>query len=372
MSLRYWKNGINPNNMKKILFSLALFPILACAQQKTFTINGNVSGIADSEVKIANLQGDQVLATAKAANGVFTLKGSVNEPGLYMLHVGGDQPQYIFLENAQIKVSGSKANLASIKVDGSASHQEFMKFQQVFNPIFGELTNLSNQIQQAEGDKRNQLIGQYQDVVKKLNAEVYNFVSANKKSYVSPFLLFNTAQVAESPTELERRYMLLDESIRNSETGKNLGNYINYMKVGSIGSKAMDFTQADPDGKPVSLSSFQGKYVLVDFWASWCRPCRVENPNVVKAFNKFKDKNFTVLGVSLDSNKEAWLKAIEADNLKWPHVSDLKQWNNEVAVMYHVTSIPQNFLVGPDGTIVAKDLRGEDLEKKLCELLGCN
>lgn len=346
--------------------------MLACAQQNSFTLSGNVSGISDGEVKISNLQGDQVVATAEAKGGAFTLKGSVAEPGLYMLHLGKDQPQYIFLENANIKVSGSKTNLAALKVEGSNSHKDFMDFQQIFNPIFGALTTLSNQIQQADGPKRDELVKQYQEVLKKLNTEVPRFVTSKKSSYVSPFLLFNTAQVAESPSELERRFMLLDEKIRNSETGKNLSNYIAYMKVGSIGSQALDFTQADPDGNPIKLSSFKGKYVLVDFWASWCRPCRVENPNVVKAFEKFKDKNFTVLGVSLDSNKEAWLKAIEADNLKWPHVSDLKQWNNEVAAMYHVTSIPQNFLIGPDGKILAKDLRGEDLEKKLCELLGCN
>ena len=139
-----------------------------------------------------------------------------------------------------------------------------------------------------------------------------------------------------------------------------------------MGTDALDFTQNDISDKPVTLSSFKGKYVLVDFWASWCRPCRAENPNVVKIYNKFKSKNFTVLGVSLDQQKDAWLKAIEKDNLTWTHVSDLQQWNNAVAQLYRVQSIPQNFLIDPKGKIVAKDLRGEDLEKKLCEYLGCS
>ena len=141
------------------------------------------------------------------------------------------------------------------------------------------------------------------------------------------------------------------------------------LKKSQRSEQAPDFTLPDTTGTPVSLSSFKGKYVLVDFWASWCGPCRQENPNVVRAYNQFKDKNFTILGVSLDKNKNAWLEAIKNDGLTWNHVSDLKYWNSEAAALYDVQSIPYNVLIDPDGKIIAEDLRGGNLIKTLGSVL---
>lgn len=362
--------------MKFFLTLLAFFPAVLWAQNqaKGFEVKGNISGLADGKVQIVTMSDDHaVIATDSSKNGVFTLKGSITEPTLYFIVLGNEQPQYLYLENKPIVITGSKADIKNIKIEGSQSHVDFLEFNKIFNPLIAELNGFAALIQREQDEKKRQdLFKKYDSVVKKVNAEVGNFVTAKKTSFVSAFLLSVSSQVTADPMVLEQRFNMLSEEVRNSEMGKNLATSIAYSKVGAVGTEALDFTQNDVDGKPVKLSSFKGKYVLLDFWASWCKPCRMENPNVVKVYNKFKAKNFTVLGVSLDQAKDAWVKAIESDKLVWSHVSDLQYWQNAVAQMYHIQSIPGNFLIDPNGKIVAKDLRGEDLEKKLCELIGCN
>jgi peroxiredoxin len=370
--------------MKKVLLILMVLPLVVFAQKtsdkktsdKKFAIQASVTGLKDgSVVSLTDVNNPtDTVAKSIVKKGSFTLKGSVEEPNLYQLNFSGVQKKsMLFLSNDQITLTGDIGSVQDFQIKGSAVNDDFTKFQQTFNPLFKELTMMNQQIGARGGvGADDSLMVAYKKTLEKIQTSIDEFISTRKSSPISPFLLLVTSELDQDVAHLENRFQQIDPATQKSFYGKILQQQIADSKFGSVGSEALDFTQTDTAGKPVSLTSLRGKYVLLDFWASWCKPCRMENPNVVAAFNKFRDKNFTIVSVSLDRSRESWLQAIREDNLSWTQVSDLKFWSNEVAVKYRIQSIPQNFLIGPDGKIVGKNLRGPALESKLCELLGCN
>lgn len=364
--------------MKKLLLLLLLGPYLVVAQttpKSIFTITGTIKGLTQNAVvTLTDLNNaSDTVARTLVKNGVFVLKGHIAETNLYQLNLHSAQKKLLlFIGNEIITVKGDVAAIQNVEVKGSASHTDFMEFQNTFNPLVQRLSELNQKISSKPEIKRDDtLMIEYAANFDKVRKTIDDFVVTKKGSSVAPFVLLVTSEIEQNLQVLERRYNLLNAVQKSGFYGKLLKDQIDEGKIGAVGSDAIGFVQNDTTGKPVSLASFRGKYVLVDFWASWCKPCRMENPNVVNAFNRFKSKNFTVLGVSLDRIKESWIQAIYEDKLTWTHVSDLKFWNNEVAQKYHIQSIPQNFLIGPDGKIIGKNLRGSDLHMKLCELLGC-
>jgi peroxiredoxin len=369
--------------MKQFFLSIAFITALAaCNKSKnSYTITGKLSNLKSGNAVILQKWAKEDKSDTAYADkdGKFTFTGSVAEPtpaSLVVVSTGQDlqSPTILFLEKGTITIGGTTEGIKSLTVTGGASNKDNNTIQNILKSYYQQMKPLGDSLQakMANKDTANTqpLEARYMQLEQNQNADVLNFIQSNAKSYVAAFYAYLFFNNSNNTVAIDGVYSKLDKSIQSSYFGTKLKEISDHIKAADvIGKPATDFTLQTPDNQSVSLSSLKGKYVLVDFWASWCGPCRKENPNVVKAFNQFKDKNFTVLGVSLDEDKTAWQAAITKDKLTWTHVSDLKGWQSSVAALYHVESIPANFLLDKDGKIVAKDLRGEDLINTLNSLI---
>ncbi|NOZ46444.1 MAG: AhpC/TSA family protein [Chlorobi bacterium] len=366
--------------MKKFGIVLLMVSVMfSCMNNKNDGTSFNIKGTLNKDFagyvflqKIVDRQ-YQTIDSAEIKNNAFELSGAINSPEMVYLNLSGKDDSYsFFIENADLTAEINVDSIKNSKVAGSETQNVF----ELFNKNNKEFDKSLNDIYVAykQAGKENQklidsLNNAYDSVENEQFAFIKTFIGEHSNSVVAPYLIRRHLIYTLNLEELEKLTSGLSLSLSESEYTKWLFKRIDVLRKVAIGQPATDFTLTDIDGNPFPLSQLKGSIVLVDFWASWCMPCRRENPNVVKIYKKYHSKGFDILGVSFDKDKDKWLKAINDDHLTWNHVSDLKGWNNAAGKIYGVMSIPHTVLINRDGIIVAKNLRGEELEKKVKELL---
>lgn len=360
------------------LFLLLSIPRIA-SSQNNLIIKGNAPLIKDGTKimirrvmprRFSDMKPEMDSAVVKNNRFEFKLK---DDNGEFFFLTRGKYNTRLYLQPGTANVTLSDSMLVNVTISGNLMADENNQFtnQLINDPVYLELRKVSRDYysyaknQKKDADtlaakekKRDELNDLFNKQYGKL---VFDWIQIHSNSYLNTYLLYSVYNQPEqiiSDAEVKRVFSAMPVNITDNIWGRELKYRIDSLFVGS---KAPDFAQADTNGKIVKLSDFKGKYVFVDFWASWCLPCRAENPNIIKASQQFAMRNFMVLGISLDKAKNPWLHAIKQDGLNWPQLSDLEYWNNKVSVKYYVYDIPANYLIGPDGTILAKNLRGDDL-----------
>ncbi len=372
--------------MKKITLGLLVALAFACQEEKpeNITFKGNADNIEDGTSVYLSQLGEggqpQPVDTITVEKGNFEIDlPEVEFETLNILRIDGARGNIIFInENEPITATIYKDSLRSSEIKGGDSNQ-------LFNEYVSEIKKVRSEMQKmvAEYQKNNPNIRQNPEIMQEIqekqkelqekNTDKFKeMVSAHPNSLVSVLILSDMINAKSLSTkEVQELYDGLSNEVKKTSIAKNVDESLTKAGATAVGSKAPNFSAPTPEGNKLSLKEAMGKVTIIDFWASWCKPCRIENPNVVKLYNKYHDKGLNILGVSLDKNgqKDKWLKAIEDDGLTWQHVSNLQYWRGPVAQMYNISSIPATFILDESGTIVAKDLRGDALEAKIAEML---
>lgn len=329
--------------MKKNLFLLIIAIIaISCTQKekKAVLLSGNVEGVESGTVYLQKFRNKTfyVIDSSEVVDGQFSFSKDVELPEIYGLSLDTTKGSFLLFldENPATIVLDSTRGYRNTTVEGSELHNLFVEYKS------------------------------------QRNVEIDSFIRQHPTSLVSAYALYRDYSYRLSPSDIRSNIDLLDPSLKNTPYVEALEELIPTLEVVAVGNEAPNFSATDTNGNSVEFADHIGKskYLFLDFWASWCGPCRRENPNIVKAYEKYKDKGFDIFAVSLDHSKEGWLAAIEKDKLSWTNVTDLKHWDSEPAKLYGVRAIPSNFLIDENGVIVAKNLKGEDLHNTLDELLN--
>ncbi len=359
---------------------VAAILLMSCGDSEGNTIQGSIDGVKDgTKVFISELAkgySTKIVDSAVVENGEFTahLPKSPLQT-LSILSLKGVRGSFQFInENKSLKVELYKDSLQKSKISGGPANDLFWAYRNKLATGNKKVMDAADALSREEIDNRDARQS-IQDLQLKIEQENSEFrkksIEEHPDLLPSLLMLYDMEQTRRVPqSEMKKLYDKLSPQLKDYFMGVEMGKRLEQASALAIGAKAPGFKAKTPEGEELALEDALGKYTLVDFWAAWCVPCRKENPNIVKVYNKYHDKGFNVLGVSLDKTEEAWLKAIEKDGLKWNQISNLRFWNDPIAKKYNIKAIPANFLLDKDGIIVARDLRGPNLEKKISELLG--
>jgi peroxiredoxin len=344
-----------------------------------YIIKGSIKGVDPNALVVLHEFASQQLLLVDSVRtddkGQYSLTGKSEEPRFFYLTVNTNQPPGVplILENGKnLNLDIELGAFIETKVKGDAKNMKIKQLYDIYMSHNKQSKEFQDRVQsinpQTAGDSlRTAISAEYNDMQVNMRKDIEGFIESNKGSMSTYFAV--TYVVPEAPIDmLESALVKMKTDISQNSYTAELENRINSIKPLSIGGLAPDISLANPEGDIIKLSSLRGKVVMIDFWASWCGPCRKENPNVVKVYQKYHDKGFEIYGVSLDRDRAKWQQAIAKDGLTWPHVSDLKGWQSSAAGLYKVTGIPKTFLLDEKGRILAMDLRGQQLEAKLAEI----